>query len=200
MADEKSKGKKPEDKKKEEAKPAQGEAQAPAAAAPAKSKKMIFIAGGVVLLLMAIGTPLIIMSLGSGDKDKKDADITEVVEEVPEDGTLEGAEEQDELDENEAPLGAMFPMESFVVNLSGGRYIRAQVQLEFVDRDVPARFYTRLVPIRDAMIRLLASRSAEDLAEADGYDTLKSDVRELINTILKHEDVKNVYFTQFVVQ
>lgn len=199
MADDKNKGKKPEEKKKEDAKPAQAEAAAPAAA-PAKSKKMLFIGGGVVLLLLAIGTPLIIMSMGSGEQKKDGTELNEVTEEVPEGGTLEGAQDQDELDEDESPLGAMFPMESFVVNLSGGRYIRCQIQLEFAERDIPARFYTRLVPVRDAIIRLLASRSAEDLAEAEGYDTLKNDVRELVNTILKKEDVKNVYFTQFVVQ
>ena len=44
-------------------------------------------------------------------------------------GRLRG---RDELDENEAALGAIFPLDTFVVNLSGGKnYLRCQVQVEF---------------------------------------------------------------------
>ena len=60
----------------------------------------------------------------------------------------EGADSEEPLEEGEEALGALYPLETFVVNLKGGRYITTFVaQLEFATRDVPKRFYGRIVPM-----------------------------------------------------
>lgn len=167
-------------------------------AAPAKSrKKLLLIIAGVVLLLVAIGVPVTIMSL------KKSATPAEELDPDAAGGDAaapEGADDEDELDEGEEALGALFPLETFVVNLKGGSLIRCQVQLEFTGRDVPRRFYSKLVPTRDALIALLAKRTQEDALSEEGRTALKGDMKEAVNELLKKEEVRNVYFTQFVVQ
>lgn len=185
----------------EEAKKEQGEKAeaAPAAAAPKSGrKKLLFIIGGVVVLALAIGTPLVFMSMGSKEVEEEqlDADAAHTVEH----GTLEGSLDEDLVDEEGNIIGAIYPLESFVVNLQGGRYVRCQLQLEFATREVPQRFYVRAVPIRDALIKLLASRTAEELLGEKGRDELKEAVKEVVNEVLKKEEVQAVYFTQFVVQ
>lgn len=187
------------DKKKD----AKGEAEAaPAAAAapaPAKSKKKIFvIAGGVVVLLCLIGVPVFIFAMKPAAQNPNEipAEAAQKEPQVP----MEGSHDEDQLAEGEEALGAFFPFENFVVNLSGAHYVRAQVQLEFNEKDIPKRFYTRLVPIRDAIISTIAKRSPEDLLAEKGKDTLKNDIKEMINEALKKEDVKQVYFTQFFIQ
>lgn len=186
----------------EEKKTKDGDAQ-PEQATPATSgtskKKLLLIVGGVVLLLLLVGVPLAFFALNKGEKkdhSELDADAASSADHtVP-----EGIDDEDELDEGEEPIGAIFPLESLAVNLSGGGYLRAQIQLEFVERDVPSRFYLRLVPIRDGLIGLLASRKSDEINSQTGRDNLKRDIKELVNEILRREEVKNVYFTQFVIQ
>jgi flagellar FliL protein len=107
---------------------------------------------------------------------------------------------EDELEEGEQVIGAIFPLDTFVVNLNGGKYLRAQIRLEFEGRDVPKRFYPRIVPVRDELLGILSSKRAEDLQTSQGKDNLKKEIKDSINELLRKEDVKNVYFTQFVVQ
>lgn len=192
MADDK--GKKA-DKKEEAAEKTEATEAAPAP----KSKKTMFIAIGAVVLVLLIGAPVMFFVLSG--KDKKATELTVDPEATPEEETqAEGALDEDELDENEEALGAMFPLDTLVVNLDGGRFIRCQIQIEFNDRDVPSRFYLRMVPIRDSIIRLLASKKAEDVQGEKGFDNLKSNIKDIVNEVLKREEAKNIYFTQFVVQ
>ncbi len=174
-----------------------GEENGAQAAAPASSKKKtMLIVGGVVAFLLVIGIPVSIMMLkGKKSTEELGADAAQEQGLVP-----EGSEDEDALDEGEAAIGAMFPLETFVVNLQGGRFVRCQVQLEFESRDIPKRFYVRLVPVRDAIISLLTKRDAADLIGEKGKTALKDDIRETVNEILHKEDIKGVYFTQFVVQ
>ena len=173
-----------------------GEGEEAAAAAHPKSKKKLFlIIGGVVFLLVAVGAPVAFFML-------KKAPVSEGGEVAPagEELIIEGADDEDELDEGEAALGAFLPLETFVVNLSGGKFIRVQVQLEFLERDIPARFYARLAIIRDAFIGMLTNRTEADVTTTKGKESLKHEMKDIINEVMKKEEVRNVYFTQFVVQ
>jgi len=189
-----------EEKKKDEKK---GEAPAPeeaAAAAPAKpgKKKLFMIVGGVFGLILAVGTPIMFMKMHAAKKDTELASQADLKD--GDTAALEGSTQEDELQEGEEALGAIFPLDAFVVNLLGGRYIRTQVQIEFITRDVPQRFYARLIPVRDMVIKVLASHTADEMLSDKGKEGLKKEIMDNINVILKHEEVKNVYFTQFVVQ
>ncbi|MBX7139243.1 MAG: flagellar basal body-associated FliL family protein [Oligoflexia bacterium] len=198
MAEEKNakKGAKEEAKGDAGAKDAQAAEAAPVASG---SKKKILIVAGIVGVLLLIGTPIAFFTLKG-----KAAPTEELASNAAESDTpgesLEGSLDEDEHDEGEEALGALYPLESFVVNLEGGRYIRAQVQLEFHERDVPQRFYSRAVPIRDALIKLLGTQSADGLLSEKGREELKTSIKDIVNEVLKKEEVKNVYFTQFVVQ
>lgn len=167
--------------------------------APAKSKKTLFlIIGGIVVILIAIGVPTAIMlSRGSSkESEELEGDAANQVKVL----APEGHEDEEELVEGEEPLGAIFPLDTFVVNLNGGKFARVQAQLEFTGRDVPSRFYGRTVVIRDAIITLLSSRTHESLQDVKDREDLKREMKDLVNEILKKEEVKRVYFTQFIVQ
>jgi flagellar FliL protein len=72
--------------------------------------------------------------------------------------------------------------------------------LEFVERDVPKKVLQRAAIIRDALITLLTTKSADEMLDREGKDKLRKEIRVLINEALRKELVKQVYFTQFVVQ
>ena len=191
----KAKGKEPE-KEEEESEAAETPVQAPAGG---KWKKAIVIALIIAGLSLLAGVPAYFL-LHSGGHAAPNAEMFSGEEDfqklVP-----EGYQEEDELDEDEEPLGALFPLDTFIVNLAGGKsYLRCQMQVEFKERDVPNRFYVRLVPIRDAAIKILSAYTPGELMGSDGKEALKEALKEMINATLKKEEVANIYFTQFVVQ
>ncbi len=185
MADEEKEGS--EDKAAEEVKDA---------AQKQKKKQMILysVIGAVVLITVLVLLYFIFGGdkvLGS-DAASSSSDFKTVVE--------AGAEEEIEYGEDEEALGAMFPLETFVVNLSGGGFVKAQVQLEFSSRTISKRFLTKLIPIRDAMISLMSSKKRSDLLNREGKEDLKAEIIGVINESLGKPEIKNVYFTNFVVQ
>lgn len=165
--------------------------------APSKNKRTLIAVGGVVALLVLIGVPAGYFLMKEEPKE-----VTEVKPEMaPEPQSKpEGFEETEELEEGEEPLGAIVPFETFLVNLSGGSYIRTQIQVEFETLDVPTKFYSRQVPIRDSIINLLTQQTAESLQTAQGKERIRNDIRAVINQTLRKEEVRRVYFTQFVIQ
>ncbi|MDZ4785049.1 MAG: flagellar basal body-associated FliL family protein [bacterium] len=175
------------------------EAKATPAPVKSKKKKMIIISSvtAVALIIGGFGAfkfftsekALSVDAAKISENSANDQSISEV-----------GIGEEEELAENEEALGAMFPLETFVVNLQGGGFIRAQIQLEFSGKAVPKRFTVKLIPIRDAMIALLSSKRRVDLINKEGKDDLKIDTIGIINEMMGREDIKNVYFTNFVIQ
>ncbi len=163
-----------------------------------KGKLIALIVGGVILLLVAVGVPTALLLM-----KKSDAETAKLAANAAGEDAVhpEGFAEEEEYDENEEPIGAIYPLQTFVVNLAeNNTFLRCQVQLEFVGQAVPKRFYVRQVPIRDAILNLLASRKPSELASESGKENLKSSIKDLVNEGLKREEVKQVYFTQFVMQ
>jgi len=186
-----------------EAKKGEGDGEGTPAAAPAPASagksRGLLIAGVVVALLVVGGAAAIFLLGGNGAQPATEVEGDAAGGDEPV-VIPEGGDDIEELAEGEEPLGAIFPLDAFVVNLSGGRFVRCQVQLEFTGRDVPRKFYPRIVLIRDTLIALLATKTQEDLAVPRGREALKNEIRDAVNEILRQEDVKRVYFTQFVIQ
>jgi flagellar basal body-associated protein FliL len=165
--------------------------------APSKNKRTLIAIGGVVALLVLIGVPAGYFLMKEEPKE-----VSEIKPELAAEphNKPEGFEEAEELEEGEEPLGAIVPFETFLVNLSGGSYIRTQIQVEFETLDVPTKFYSRQVPIRDSIINLLTQQTAESLQTTQGKERIRNEIRAVINQTLRKEEVRRVYFTQFVIQ
>lgn len=174
-------------------------AAAPAPAATGTSKLMLVL-GALALMIVSAGAPTAFFLL----KQKKAVATEELpVDAASEDASTlvpEGQSDEEQVTDDEERLGAILPLETFLINLDGGSYLRAQVQLEFVGPVVPAPFTRHQVVIRDGLITLMSRKKAEELGIPKGRETLKSEIRDLINEILKREEVKRVFFTQFVIQ
>lgn len=166
-------------------------------APPKKSKKMLII-GGIVGLVLVIGAPALYFTVFKKLEEEPTLPTDIALQE--ETAGLIGNLEEDELEEGEEPLGAIYPLDSFVLNLSDGKFIRTQVQLEFSGNDIPRRFYNRSVILRDALINLITKKSSDELLDESGKNKLKEEIKQTINDVLKREEVKNVYLTQFVIQ
>jgi flagellar FliL protein len=104
--------------------------------------------------------------------------------------------------EAEAPT-SHFIKESFTVNLADSRGAHfAKVDVEFeVEDDFAKDEMERLRPkIRDFITIVLSSKTYEQVESVDGRDFLREEIRNKINGYLTRGQVKNVFFTQFIVQ
>ena len=114
----------------------------------------------------------------------------------------EGGEEEAEAEDGhaEAPP-AVLPLDTFIVNLQvKGSFLKTTIQLEFVEPELPPTIEHETPKIRDAIIRLLSSKSSADILSAEGKEKLREELRQEIDSALKSEDVGGVYFTEFIIQ
>ena len=100
-------------------------------------------------------------------------------------------------------VGPMYPLAQFVVNLlseSGNRFLKVTIDLELSDAKLQPEIDHKKSLIRDIIIRTFSSKTFEEISTIKGKDKLKDEVLEKINENLSDGYVKNIYFTDFVVQ
>ncbi|MFH1982233.1 MAG: flagellar basal body-associated FliL family protein [Pseudomonadota bacterium] len=154
------------------------------------SKKIIIILSIVGFILVAgLGAGFFIMwskisQLGAPPPEKEVAEVAVVEEKVPK-------------------LGPMMALNPFVVNLAesgGSRYLRMTVELELSEEPVRSEIMTRLPQIRDAVLMILPNKTLADINSSDGKETLREELITAFNEILSKGEIKNIYYTEFVVQ
>ena len=96
-------------------------------------------------------------------------------------------------------------LETFTVNLADQEsYLQTEVQLMVADTEVQEKIKTRMPEVRDALIRLLSSKTAEELAQPEGKAKLADEVQKAVNDVLgvkkKSMGVRKVLFAAFIIQ
>ena len=96
-----------------------------------------------------------------------------------------------------------FIYESFTVNLADSRsshFAAIDVAIEVEDPNATEQV-TRLRPkIRDFINVVLSSKTYEQIESVDGREFLREEIRNKINGYLTRGQIKNVFFTKFVIQ
>lgn len=169
----------------------EGAEGAAAEAKPKGSKKLIIIIVAVVLVLVLGGVGAFLAL-----SHKKPAEGEEGAEGAA------AEEEEGGKEEGLAELpGAVLPLEVFIVNLQvKGSFLKSNIQLEFADPEPPLGIDNDVPKIRDKIIRIVSSKSAQELLSPDGKEQLRNEIKEGVNEVLGSEDVVQVYFTEFIIQ
>lgn len=109
--------------------------------------------------------------------------------------------------EEKAPLpshvGVMMEIGTFTVNLADkdvDAYARVSITLELSDEKVRQEVEKRLPIIKDAIIDVISSKTSSFVKTPEGRENLRLELIKRINTILFEGGVRNIYFTEFVVQ
>ena len=161
-------------------------------------KKKLIIIAGLVLILAGGGFLVYNMFF------KKHAPKVESTEEAApaEGGHGEAAGGEGKEGKDGKPAGAfMMPLDPFVVNLTDeGRFMKVTVQMEVKDRLNEPKIKDRMPVLRDAIIILLSSKSIDSINGSEGKLQLKDEMLIRANQALGKEMVKNIYFTEFVIQ
>ncbi len=163
------------DKAKEEAKGAEE---------PPKKKGKLLLILGALLVLGAAGGAAAWYFIRSGDSH---------------------AEHQKE--EQSAPP-VFVTLETFTVNLQadggGDHYLQVGIDLKVADQPTVDVVKLHMPEIRNSMLLLLSSKSAEQIASLEGKQALSAEIQEQVNKPLNAKatgkGVTGVYFTSFVIQ
>jgi flagellar FliL protein len=119
-------------------------------------------------------------------------------------GSTETEKTADTAKQEAAPsIGPIYPLEPFIVNLNeplGKRYLKVKVEFELENEHLKDEMTRRLAQFRDGIITLLSSKSYADVSDLSGKYQLRAEILGMVNGFLKTGKVRNVYFTEFIVQ
>jgi len=112
-----------------------------------------------------------------------------------------GGKDTEELGPGET--GSFAQLKGLVVNPAGSqgnRYLAVSIAFETKAASVKSELKTKKVVVKDAVLRLLSERTAEELANPELRDDLKTSLLSETNRILNDGKVDRLYFTEFVLQ
>jgi len=154
---------------------------------PAKSggKNKIFLIGVPVLVLLIFGAAAgaYFMGVFSGDSSS----------------TAEAAAKTEE----KKNLGPLVEMEDFVVNImhdDSARFLKVGITLEVAGEESKSAIKRRMPQIADAVLLLVGNKTFDDVKDLQGKMQLKADLLDRIQELSGKGTVRNIYFTDFVVQ
>ncbi|WP_456342003.1 flagellar basal body-associated FliL family protein [Thermovibrio sp.] len=150
-------------------------------------KKLIFILLFLILAAVGGGAAYKFLVLDKKNEQTKEKQAEKIIEEI-------------KATEN---VGVMFDLGTFVVNLADPdieRYLKVSVVLELKDQKVQAEAQKRLPEIKDAITTLLLTKKSSEIRTPEGIEFLKEEIAKRVNAILPLGGVKNVYFTEFIIQ
>lgn len=158
------------------------------APAPKSKKKLLIIIVAAVLALALVGGGAAFFLLGKKPDAEQQAE--------------HGEEEEGEA---EAHPPVYEKLETFTVNLADGEtFLQVEVSLLLADLKQQEKVKMHMPEVRDALLRLLSSKSPEELATTEGKDKLASEVQGSVNEILgvkkAAKGVKKVLFNAFIIQ
>lgn len=157
---------------------------------PKRDSKKLLALAFVALNFLCLGTGTYLAYLGTlGASVKK----------------LSNDDARRELASFESTLRAepvLFSMPTFNTNLDGNprRLVRLDLSLEMMDAEGYEEVISLGAEARDSIIRVLNAKTFLDVESVQGKLHLKNEIVTQLNGFLKKGVVKNVYFSDFVVQ
>jgi len=180
--------------------------KAAAGAAPKKSKMMLIV---ILLLVVVAGAggffgwkhfkakaDTTANATASGHDEEESSD-----EEKPKKGKKKKKKEKEHGEE-----GATVNFEPFLVNLAdkeASRYVKTSIRLLVANKESAetiAKGETLMPRMRDTILTLLSTKTAEEMTSNEGKEKLKKEILEKVNEYLPEEGAEDVFFTDFVVQ
>ena len=104
--------------------------------------------------------------------------------------------------ESEARVKFTLHLESFVLNLGDPdqrSYLRVGVDLG-LGREAAKADTLPVAPVRDTILGVLAQAKVDELLDAKGKDNLKNDLLRALNRRVPELEVREIYFTEFLIQ
>lgn len=110
--------------------------------------------------------------------------------------------QEEEKNSKEVLSGGLVSAGEFTTNITdvaGNRYLKVEVTIEVKDEKA-VESVTEFMPIiQDTILSILSKKTAADL-DAHNRDQLKEEIKAELNKKLGKGYIKNIYFTNFIMQ
>ena len=83
---------------------------------------------------------------------------------------------------------------------NGRRYVKAQIALELSSPELQKEVTTKILLIKDTIIRVMSSKTFEEISTPKGRDKLKEEIMQEINTYMVDGYIKSILFSEFIIQ
>ena len=168
------------------------------------NKTMIIIIGAIVAVLLIVGV-VVAMMLG-GDDEEAPAGAAPSTQQV---GGNAGGSNKPVIPTARASgrafteVGTLYEMKRFTVNLlsdKGRKYVRCVMSLELSSPELMGELDSKKAAVRDSIINVLSSKTYEEISTTKGKERLKDEIVATLNQSLVDGTVKNLYFTELMIQ
>jgi len=145
---------------------------------PRPGNKTLFLIIGIIVIALVGGAAVyFLMFSGKGNKEEHAPEAKKEVK------------------------STLLAIDPFVMNLAEqGRFLKVSMQFEIADAANQPMVVEHLPQLRDAIITLVSSKSADSLASPEGKFQLKDELLLRANQAIGKDVFKNLYFTEFVMQ
>lgn len=167
---------------------------------------VLIIVAVLLVVVLLLGGLIVVLLASGGDSGEQDpaAATTEVQAATPAaQGGKPAAGAPKERSNDFFNVGPMYPLDQFLVNLlseTGSRYLKMTINIELSSELLTPEIEQKKPLLRDIVIRILSSKTYEDISTTKGKERLKDEIAAKINETLRDGYVKNVFFTDFIVQ
>jgi len=100
-------------------------------------------------------------------------------------------------------IGQIYAIADIIVNPAGShgeRFVKVSISLEMDEPKLGQELTKRDVQLRDILIGIFTSKTVEEVTNPAKRENLREEVRGKINSPLVSGKIKNVYFTDLVIQ
>lgn len=168
------------------------EANAGAGAASGGGKSNLVLVGLIILNMIFLGAVGFFIYKGK-QKEAAEPRLDQVIK---------GEHETQEKEKaNEDVIGKSVPLETFIVNLAGAKgrkVLKVNMELEVKGDLVIQEIDSRKAQIRDFIIIILSAKTYDEIASREGKETLRSEIKDTLNSFLTKGRINNVFFTEII--
>jgi flagellar FliL protein len=185
--------------------------ETPEAAATKKGGNKLILFGGIGLGAVIIGVVLTIFVVRPMMQPSADSGEATQAEQADSHGGEEeatgghGEEEKSESHGGDQKKGEaiVYAIDDIVVNpanTGGSRFLSVSIGFELGSAKLASQFEGRELVVRDALITILSSKTVAQLTDAREKEVIRFQIMKRVSDLLGTDQVKGVYYKDFVLQ
>ena len=167
-----------------------------------KSNLLLIIIIVVLVLVILIGAVLAVLLMG-GDEEPIQAEETKQEKRVKKPKRSTSSSDMMEDSRQLSEIGILYPLDTFTVNLksdAGRRYLKSTISLELEGDELSIELDAKSAVIRDRIIRILSSKTLEEISSKKGKAKVGAQIKDTLNAMIADGEIRDIYFTEFVIQ
>ena len=168
-----------------------------------KSNMLMIVIIVVLVLIILIGAVVTVLFMGGDEEDMTDVKEPQAKEKKVRSSRKSTSSASFEDSRQLSEIGILYPLDTFTVNLksdAGRRYLKVTMSLELQGEELSLELDAKTAVLRDRIIRILSSKTLEEISSKKGKGKVSSQVMDTLNSMIADGEIQGIYFTEFVIQ